>query len=337
MYTTATHLIETLTQCSFSSWQQKLFDALGMTSTFLQPSRVYAAEQEHRFSTPYYFKDGTNHATYHQETPEAQGSGSIQTSATDFAKLLRAMMNRTGPITDAIYEAVTTPHIMKNPKADLEQFGVGSSDGAYALGWDIRYYRGLKIVTHDGVISGYGSKMFFLPQVKFGAYIVGNSDGAFDLSSIIQNEMIDEFLQLPRDQAFGAANKRLKRFDAQRARKEQNAKRNAARRLEAKGTLTIPMDAYYGTYHNSGYHNVIVQEKDGSLFIDGSDRSMPFTMPLEHVANNSEFRGYLTEDDGMEDVVRISFHLDSDGKVSDIGIAFEQALGDKHLTWFNRA
>ena len=97
------------------------------------------------------------------------------------------------------------------------------------------------------------------------------------------------------------------------------------------------MDNYYGAYYNDGYHNITVQEKDESLFIDGSDHSMPFTMPLEQISKNSEFRGYLTEDDSVEDILRVSFCIESGGKVSAIGIAFEQTLGDKHLIWFNRA
>lgn len=336
MYTSATHLIETLTGASFLNQQKTLFQKLGMTSTFLQPSEVYLAGQGHRFSTPYYFREGCYHSTQHQETPEAQGAGSVQTTAADFAKFIRAMLNRTGPITDSIYQAVTKPRIMIDPKANLDQFGPNSSDTAYALGWDVKYYRATQIVAHDGFINGYGSRMFFLPELKFGAVIIGNSSGAFDLSSIIQRQLIDEFMQLLRDQRFDNASRRLKRFNAQRERREKNAKRNTERRMNEKDAITIPLGNYYGEYFNSGYHSLIVQKKGGGLFIDGSDRSMPFTMPLEHLSGNKKFRGYLTEDDGTEFIVQVSFCIGDDDEVTAVGIAFEEALGDEYLIWFNR-
>lgn len=337
MYTVATHLLEKLTQSSFSSLLQwHIFDKLNMTSTFLQPSKVYAAKQADRFSKPYYFKDGFYHETEHQEVPEAQGSGSIQTSAKDFAKFIQSMISRSGPITDAIYEAVTRPRIMRNPKANLAEFGPESSETAYALGWDVKYYRQHQMISHDGMITGYGSRMFMMPGKGIGAMIIGNSDAAFHLSSIIQNEMINVILDVPEIQQLDIASKRLARFTAQTARRQQNIKRNVIRRLQARNSHTTPIVVYCGTYHNEAYHSLKVEERNGELLIDASDRSMPFTMSLEHLSGDTKFRGYLTELDGREDIVPVTFRFDSEGKVTAIGIAFEEELGDHYLFWFTR-
>ncbi|KAH0339557.1 beta-lactamase/transpeptidase-like protein, partial [Aureobasidium melanogenum] len=335
MYTAATYFVETLSQKSFSIFlHDQIFQRLEMSSTSLQPSEVCASEKEDSLSTPYYFRDGAYHATYHQETPEAQGAGSIQTSVNDLAKFIRAMINRAELITDAIYNAVTTPRITKNQRGDHKN----NSDHpppSYALGWDVHYYRGIQIVSHDGVITGYGSRMFFLPHYKFGAVILGNSEAAFDLSFVIQNFLVDEVLNIPKEERTDVASRRLKRFTAQEARREKNLKRNAARRDQSRGSIGTPMEVYLGNYHNPGYRIVTVREKDGLLFIDGRDRSMPFTMLLEHVSDNTVFRGYLADDTG-EDVVHIQFRFDPDGQVSAIGMVLEPALGDDHFIWFDR-
>ncbi|KAG9723979.1 beta-lactamase/transpeptidase-like protein, partial [Aureobasidium melanogenum] len=306
-----------------------------MSSTFLQPSEVRAGEQEGLLSTPYYFRDGAYHETCHQETPEAQGAGSIQTSVNDLAKFIRAMINSAGPITDAIYEGVTTPRITKRQPSKHQKNHSIDPPSSYALGWDVHYYRGAQIVSHDGVITGYGSRMFFLPDYKIGAVILGNSDGAFDLGWIIQSYLVDKVLAIPKDQRFDVAISRLKRFTAQETRREKNLKRNAFRRQQSRGRLGIPIEAYLGRYHNRGYRDVTVQEKDGLLCIDGCDRSMPFTMLLEHMSNDTVFRGYLTDETG-EDVVPIRFRFTLEGQVSAIGIVFEPILGDEYFIWFDR-
>lgn len=284
---------------------------------------------------PYYFRDGAYHETSHQETPEAQGAGSIQTSVIDLAKFIRAMINRSSPITQSIYEAVTMPRITKDQRYIPTKHVTNNCPPSYALGWDVRYYRGAQILCHDGVITGYGSRMFFLPDYRVGAVILGNSDGAFDLSFIIQTYLVDEVLNIPKDQRFDVASQRLKRFKAQEARREKNLKRNATRRDQAKDTLKLALETYTGTYHDAGYRNITVQEKDGSLFVDGRDRSMPFTMLLEHVSDNTVFRGYMTDDTG-EDVIPVQFRFDADEQVSAIGMILERAMGDEYYIWFDR-
>ncbi|CAD0111589.1 unnamed protein product [Aureobasidium uvarum] len=336
MYAAATHLIETLTRNSFSVFlHDKLLKKLDMTSTFLQPSEVFASNLQDYFSTPYSYKDGSYHETCHQETPEAQGAGSIQTSVNDFAKFIRAMINQSGPITKSIYEALTTPRIAKDQRPSRSPSGSKHPPPSYALGWDVKYHRGAQIISHDGVINGYGSRMFFLPDHKTGAVILGNSDGAFDLSWIIQSYLVDEMLQVPKEQRFDVASSRLKRFKAQETRRAKNLKRNADRRDQARGSLKLPIEAYLGDYHNDGYRTIVVQEKAGSLFINGSDRSMPFTMLLEHVNADSIFRGYLADDTG-EDVVPVQFRFSPEGRVSAMGMVLEPSLGDDHFIWFDR-
>lgn len=141
---------------------------------------------------------------------------------------------------------------------------------------------------------------------------------------------------MPTEQGSDTANKRLKRYIRQKETREKKVKRNAERRRQANDTLTIPMNAYYGTYHYGGYHDATVQDRNGNLFIDGSDRSMPFTLALEHVSENTKSCTYMTEDDGSKDVVPVSFRIDGEELVSSIGIGFEETLGDEFLFWIDR-
>ena len=339
MYAVATHTIEALSGQTFSSFlHENIFKPLEMDTTFLQPSEVHAASLHSRFATPYYYENDAYHQTTHQEVPEFQGAGSIQTTPHSYLKFIAAMLHHSNPpITQYIYDGVTKPRVMRNFKYSLNDFDSQSSNVAYALGWDIKYRATQQIISHDGVITGHGSSMFFLPDQSIGAVFAGNSSAAFGVSQILQSEMIDEFLQTPKEERFDISRARLKRHVAQEERKMKKLKRNRERRLQARGSLTVPEEKYCGAFWNAGYRGVTIQLEDGELFIDAADRSEPFKMILEHVKDNRHFRGYITADDGGgEDELAVEFRLDEENNVTAAGFNWEPELGSKYMFWHER-
>lgn len=166
------------------------------------------------------------------------------------AKLIRAIMNHSDPITAAIYKDLTTPRVIRNQKAKPDRFGPEYFEVAYALRWNVKYYYSTQVIAHDGIICGYGSRLCLLPEHKVGAYIVSNSASTFGLSAVIQNEIIEEVL----------------------------------------GTLS----------------------------------------------GDTNFQGYMIEEDGEAGVVPVFSQLDSAQHVVGRGVALEEALGQNHLLWFHR-
>jgi hypothetical protein len=99
----------------------------------------------------------------------------------------------------------------------------------------------------------------------------------------------------------------------------------------------VPVEDYCGTYYNAGYREITIQLQDGHLYIDAADRPEPFTMTLEHVKDNREFRGYITANDGAgEDEMPIEFRLDAENDVTAVGLNWEPALGSKYLFWHDK-
>lgn len=75
------------------------------------------------------------------------------------------MMNHEMPITDDIFDDLTESRIIINPKyKDPDPL---TSLAAYAAGWVVYFYRGHMIVEHGGLVSGFGSRHFFLPAFKY--------------------------------------------------------------------------------------------------------------------------------------------------------------------------
>lgn len=340
MYAVAANIIERLSGQTFSSFLHKnIFMPLRMDTTFLQPSEVHAANLDRHLATPYYYENSEYHQTAHQEVPEFQGAGSIHTTPNDYLKFIAAMLSHNKPpITQSIYDGVTKPRVMRNSKLSLEGFDPTSSAVAYALGWDTKYRCTQQIISHDGVITGYGSSMFFLPDRSFAAVFIGNCSTALGVSQILQTELIDEFLNTPQEQRrFDISRGRLKRQVAQEQRKAKTLMRNRDRRQQARSTLTMPEENYCGAFWNAGYRGITIQLEDGDLYVDAADRSEPFRMLLEHVKDNREFRGYITADDGGgEDEIAVEFRLGEENDVTAVGFNWEPELGSKYLFWHER-
>jgi hypothetical protein len=341
MYAVATHVIEVLSGQTFSVFlRTNIFEPLGMEATFLQPSEVHAAGLDSHFATPYFYADGNFHQASHQETPEFQGAGFIQSTPSDYLKFIAAMLRHDKqPITKPIYDEITKPRVIRDGKRSLDNFGPDSSEVAYALGWDIKHRSGRLIVVHDGVIPGYSSRMFFLPGRSFGAVFLGNRDTAFEVSQMLQTEMIEEFLNILQEERFDGSQGRLKRQIAQETRKKKQLKRNEERRLQARDTLTVAKSNYCGTFYNAEYREINIQLQKEDLHINAADRSEPFNMILEHIKDN-RIENFEVISPQMMDVEKmkclLKFRLDAEDKVTAVGFNWEPMLGSRYLFWHER-
>jgi hypothetical protein len=65
---------------------------------------------------------------------------------------------------------------------------------------EMYYYRGHMVIGHDGNISGFGSRFIFMPDLKFGVVILGNSAGAGGAATMIIRALMDQVLEVPIEQ-----------------------------------------------------------------------------------------------------------------------------------------
>lgn len=336
MFTVATHLIETVTGQSFESFlHEHFFKPLEMSFTNLQPPAAIAAGLESRLATPYRWVSESD--SYRpvplQHMPEAQGAGQIITSVVDYAKYVRAMMHQELPITKDIYNGVTRPRIIDNPETGDEELDPWTSHQMYAAGWEVRWYRGEKIVQHDGGIPGFGSVHFFMPGRKVGGVIIGNSDEAGTVADVISKELIDEVLDVPRK---GRTDWEKRAVEAERKFEEEkeSVQEQLCPGLKELRPLEREMEDYVGRYWNVGYHEMAVEIREGKLFVDASDRSMGFYLRLEHVCDQTKFIGHLEDCyDGTKEEVPVQFKIEY-GKVVSFGMK-DEATYDEYV-WYER-
>lgn len=339
MLTVATHLIESLTGLSFTEFlQDSIFNPLGMTSTYLEPKSVIDAGLKDRIAMPYKWnEDETWTQLELDDCPESQGAGSIFTSVNDYIKWVKALMNQESPLTEETAQGLIKPRIIEDPEDD-DRLPM-TSFTSYATGLETYYYRGHRIVQHDGAIPGYGSEHFFLPDLKFGGVVLGNANGATSVTTIIAKELIDEFLNVPKDERPDWNAIFRKKEDEYEAKKPEENKERRQKLCPNDDTepQKLPLEVYTGTYSNTGYHSMKVEVKQGQLYIDATDRTMGFTLTLEHICHQTKYIAHMSDYfEGGDGELAAEFKMDND-KTTKLGLELvDNDDGFDDLIWFDR-
>jgi len=352
MYTVATYLVEVKSAQSFAEFlHHRIFQPLHMQSTCLQPERALKNGLGDRMAAGYYWNkvELAYHEIQSSNCEEGQGAGSIISSVHDFIKWIKALVNREGPINERLYQGLVRGRTLKNPNARrLKPF---SSPAIYAAGLETYYYRGYQVVGHDGNVSGFASRFFFMPDFKFGAVIFANSSDARPVASILAREFMDHVLRVPEierprhhfkktAQSSTSAKPLIvtlpqqdtKNNDANSSTgKSRNKDKVQQKRRDSEG---IPLKAYQGEYSHPGYHSLVVQIKDSKLFIDATDRSMGFTLYFEPSSDQTKFIAHLSDlREGGDDPIQAEFVLENAEAVK-MGLHLEPSL--QELIWFEK-
>lgn len=167
----------------------------------------------------------------------------------------------------------------------------------------------------------------------------GSTDYADDL---IIDELIDELLQVPEAERPDWEAYEYSFLDDDDT--AENDQKKIIEELLPEGVtgsepLTREMESYAGRYWNKGYHDLVVEVKDGKLFIDASDRSFGFTGFLGHVKDQTKFFFRIAESEAWGGLdmacLKAEFKIEGD-KVVALGVQFEDALPDDELIWFDK-
>jgi CubicO group peptidase (beta-lactamase class C family) len=256
----------------------------------------------------------------------AAPAGGLAVSANDMARWMMIQLD-SGKLPDgngrlfseAAHEQMWKPVILQpiSPLPDALKPTQPIFD-TYALGWDVRDYRGTKIVWHGGAMFGFLAAVVLIPDKRVGFSIEINSEDD-ELIDGLMYELLDYYLGFPAGgwpEKFIAA-KRQQVDDALKAYK-------AARANPAKTGPSLLLARYAGTYTDRWYGNIEIGQAKGKLTIDfKSTPRMGGT--LEHW----QYDSFVTRfDDKTIEPAYVTFGLDVDGKVDRITMKPVSPLAD---------
>ncbi|KAJ4352604.1 hypothetical protein N0V95_004109 [Ascochyta clinopodiicola] len=332
MYTVATHLIESVTGESYSEFVRKnIWQPLDMLNTYHDIKNVETGNAEARLAMGHRWdKEYGKYITipsYAQ--PEGQGAGCVYSSVSDYARWVRALLHRSGPLSeDAHKEMIRGRIIIPFESGDaLPLYG----HSVYALGLVVESYRGHVVIGHDGSFAGFKALMRYLPGQNWGVVMFGNSDDAFYVLQILLHQLVDEVLEIPHEECTDwPAYWRQYQLDEETEEETQELLPP-----ESPKPLPVPLKSLAGTYSNAGYHELVLTHDKGVLEADCSDRGMPFMLRFDHFSG----KDFVVKGEDLLDKsirrIKAEFAIDGDGKVQGLGISLCRTIKDE-LIWFTR-
>jgi CubicO group peptidase (beta-lactamase class C family) len=302
-----------------------------MTSTYYGLSDLKDHRGTENLSKGYLWDE--EHSEYVEipwpDQPEGRGAGEMISTVHDYAEFLKCMMHQREPISANGHKELVRPRMLALGEYEARPF---MSPNCYALGWNVENYHGETVINHGGATNGFGCNMMYLPRLKFGIVVFGNSNATYTPNEKISWSLVDEFLGIPLE----------KRYDWDAAGREELAKEHldtveemypqlAGDRLP----LTLSLESYAGEYTHAGYGTLMIEHKDGKLEVDATDRTWRFKLSLEHVSGEFFVAEKFDVDTHYKDRIRAQFRLGVGGTPRSLGVEFVEGMSDE-MIWFQR-
>ncbi len=132
----------------------------------------------------------------------------------------------------------------------------------YALGLNVRDYRGRTLLQHTGGLPGYLSKVAMIPELRLGVAVLTNQESGSAFESIVYR-VLDHYLGAKAPD-YPAAYRRLVAQGQARLR-ALNQEASATR--DSTSGPSLPLDRYAGTYRDAWYGDVTIALEGEGLVI----------------------------------------------------------------------
>jgi CubicO group peptidase (beta-lactamase class C family) len=255
----------------------------------------------------------------------AAPAGGLAISANDMAKWLKVQLAHgalpgTGRLfSEAQHKQMWDPVVIQ-PIGDLPESLKLTQPmfETYALGWDVRDYRGHKIVSHGGAVLGFQSVVVLIPEHNVGFAMEINSEDGEVLVGLMY-ELLDHYLGFPKNDWPA----KYSAFKQQRLA-AANTALSAMKAKPAKVGPSLALDRYAGTYADPWYGNIVVARGPRGLAINFASTPR-MGGQLEHF----QYDTFITRfDDRTIEPAYVTFSMDAEGKVDRVRMKPVSPLAD---------
>lgn len=319
MFLAAGELVPILTGKSWDDFvAERIFRKLGMAASSTRFSSL--ASQPNKV-TPHAripLNTGTLRPVIWQNVDGIGPAASINSNVKDMAQWMKAQLAG-GEYEGGRLFSEAAQRQMWSPQMVLPAGGPPrgktprSKFAAYGLGWSISEYRGRKVVSHGGALTGMFSRLMLVPEEKLGVVVLTNSETG--IGPALAYRVVDVFLGGPADDWTAAYVEQAREAETRAA--DRVAKQEALRNKASKPSLSLA--GYSGSFdcplvgpatvtaNGTGLH-VIVDPSDAGT---GEAEHWQYDTFLVRWKDPTVVKAFLT------------FQLAPDGKV--VGFRMEQA------------
>jgi CubicO group peptidase (beta-lactamase class C family) len=316
MYVIAGEVIAKLTGKSWqANIQENIFDKLGMHNTKAAFSLI--PKNYSNVARAHVPLDGKLHVVGGNFLEKFSSAGSVASSVNDMSLWLKAQLNNGKYGNDdeqalrlfserqsrEMWQART---LLAVPQSVTDQDKTHFS--AYALGWFVKDYHGVKVIQHTGGILGMVSKVVMVPEENLAMVILTNQQSGYAFNALSQ-QILTEYLELPEkdwvDHFQVLANKR------KNTEKQRLATLAASADKTSKPSLALA--DYAQTYHDNWYGDITITLAHEQLNMQfGNTPALRGT--LEHYQHNTFIVRW--DDRTLEADAYVNFNLNPDGSIN---------------------
>jgi CubicO group peptidase (beta-lactamase class C family) len=258
----------------------------------------------------------------------AAPAGSIGSSAADMLRWLSVQLARgalaegsTRLFSEASAREMWTPHTLIPEQPVPAPIALTAAMfNTYALGWNVRDYRGTKIVTHSGGVEGTLSLTVMVPDKQVGIVVMINSEDGGALRAVFYR-LLDHYLGLESPDWIGA----YAQVQQDRVSKAAEVVRMIPTGKASVGKPSLPTAAYAGVYRDAWYGTVTITAGEKGALQLRFDRSPGMVSALEHVRHDT-FRTRFANR-RIEDTY-VTFALRPDGSIDQMKMQAVSPIAD---------
>lgn len=236
LYMAAGQVIPAVTGESWDDYiSERIFAPLGMKNSNVSST---AFESGLDYGWPHARVDGKLKVIDFQVLDNVGPAGAINSCAADMAKWILLQLNQ-GKLVD-------------------RQGRINFSD--YGLGWMVREYRGQKVVSHGGGVSGFVSNVMLLPDHNLGVVVLSNAEEGGATAAILYH-VVDHYLHVQDTDWIGA----FKTTDEAEQKAAEESTRKAESSRATNSHPSLPLEKYAACYSDAWYGAIHVRIQDGRL------------------------------------------------------------------------
>ena len=184
---------------------------------------------------------------------------------------------------------------------------------SYALGLQVRDYKGRKVAMHGGALLGFYSRVVMVPEEKLGIAILTNAESGGSMTSL-QYRILDHYLgAAPSDWI-----KLIDEVEEEGRAKDKAAQAKANTTRAAKSSPSLPLASYDGEYEDAWYGKVAIKQV-GNKRVMNFTRTPDLTGELEHFQHDTFIVRW--KDRHFNADAYVSFALNPDGSIERMKMA----------------
>lgn len=304
--------------------KERIFTPLGMVES---NTSIRDLKNKENVATPHEIVRGKLIPVEYENVDYTAPAGAINSNIVEMAWWMRLNLN--GGVYNG--EQILSEKVMRVMHAiqipitispDREKM-LGTHFLGYGLGWRISDYKGHKIISHGGGLSGMISLQTMIPGENLGVIILTNF-APHSLTRALTYRIIDAFLGEPeRDWSV----EYLERRKEEREKKEKAEKELQAGRVK-RTKPALKLIEYTGKYFDDLSGEAEVRLEKGKLVFDYNPRH---TGNLEHWHYNTFRVTWRNPIYDMPEKAFLTFYLNEEGEVAELKVTFYDPIYFKRI------